>query len=164
MTQPADPRKLPLVFAKGVLRARRTTTRGVVHTLDTGPNWVEDIRDVDAWHKARGWLAFGYHYVIWRDGSITQGRPADTIGAHTEGWNATSLAVALSGGKGAKRTDTFEQHYTPEQGNALDGVIRSSLTIWPGIEWCGHHDHPSVTKACPGFNVAAWCRARGIAA
>lgn len=162
MTTTVDPRTLPIAFAPGVLRARRETTRGVVHTLDTGRDWVEDIRAVDAWHKARGWRGIGYHAVIWRDGSITQGRPADMIGAHTEGWNATSLAVALSGGKGADRDDDFADHYTPAQATALEGYIRSALLIWPGMIWCGHHDHPAVSKACPGFNVAAWCRARGI--
>ena len=162
MTTP-DPRTLPITFPTGTLKARRATTRGVVHTLDTDPSeWREDIRDVDAWHKARGWQGIGYHAVIWRDGSITQGRPADVIGAHTEGWNATSLAVALSGGKGAKRGDDFAAHYTPEQGKALSDYIRSALLIWPGMTWCGHHDHPDVTKACPGFRVAVWCRAQGI--
>jgi len=40
----------------------------------------------------------GYHFVIYRDGSIHVGRNKDLVGAHCEGHNAISIGVCYIGG------------------------------------------------------------------
>jgi N-acetyl-anhydromuramyl-L-alanine amidase AmpD len=48
-------------------------------------------------HLQRGWLGCGYHYVIHEDGSIFQGRPLYTVGAHARGYNDTSIGICTVG-------------------------------------------------------------------
>ncbi len=154
-SSPTDPRFLPLDFSGIRFKARRSTTRLVIHSLDTDPDWTFDIREIDRWHREeRGWAAIGYHYVIARDGTVVQGRPLDVIGAHTVGWNETSVAIALAGGKGSKPDDPFDLNYTDQQFSMLYQMIEALKRLWPAIGVVGHHDHPKVTKACPGFRVA----------
>ena len=41
---------------------------------------VDTMRE---WHLKRGWSDIGYHYVIYIDGSVHEGRPIEKTGAHT---------------------------------------------------------------------------------
>ena len=62
------------------------------------------VTDVNQWHKER-WPNFisrkkyhvGYHYVIEKDGTITQTRYHDEEGAHTLGMNRSSIGVCFMG-------------------------------------------------------------------
>ena len=47
----------------------------VVHCSATIEGKDFDAKDIDAWHKKRGWSGIGYHYVIKLDGAIEKGRP-----------------------------------------------------------------------------------------
>ena len=71
---------------------------------------VDTIRE---WHLARGFNDIGYHFVIYRDGSIHQGRNIDTVGAHCTNQNSNSVGVCYIGGldksaKNSKDTRTKE--------------------------------------------------------
>ena len=151
-------RYAPLTFPKGIFKARSKTNLIVIHSLDTPPDWKEDIRQIDRWHREeRGWAAIGYHYVIFRDGTVVTGRPLDVIGAHQPGWNSRSVAIALAGGKGAKREDEdFFEHYTLDQETSLDRMLNALRRLWPAVQVVGHRDHPKCEKACPGFDVKVW--------
>ena len=65
-----------------------------VHYTDSADVSAATIR---AWHLARGYIDIGYHKVIRRDGSLEIGRPEAVIGAHTKGYNTTSLGVVVTG-------------------------------------------------------------------
>lgn len=157
-----DLRYFPLDLSAVKLTARRKTERLVIHALDTPKSWPFDIREIDRWHrKERGWACIGYHYIIDRAGLVVPGRPLDVIGAHTVGWNSTSVAIALAGGKGAKKDDLFSDHYTVAQGAMLWAMVYSFNRLWRNIAVVGHNDHPKVTKACPGFNVEDWLDGQG---
>ena len=68
----------------------RDISKAIVHctaTPEGRPTTVEDIR---SWHKARGWSDIGYHYVIYLDGSVHEGRPVERMGAHCKGQNKGS--------------------------------------------------------------------------
>lgn len=54
------------------------------------------MREVEAMHKRQGWLAIGYHYVVFPSGRIYEGRPENTVGAHCPGKNHLP-GVALAG-------------------------------------------------------------------
>ncbi len=62
------------------------------------------VLDVDKWHRAR-WPTFrsalgyfvGYHYVIEKDGKVTQTRREDEEGAHVIGMNNKSIGVCFAG-------------------------------------------------------------------
>lgn len=70
--------------------------------------------DIDRWHKERGFLKIGYHYVIDLDGTIEKGRPEPEVGAHCTNHNKYSIGICTIGGmdksnKKAKDTRTLPQ-------------------------------------------------------
>ncbi len=101
--------------------------KGIVVHHSTSPRWttVEDIRK---WHiDDNEWDDIGYHYVIYPDGSIHEGRPIDKIGAHAKGRNTTHIGICLVG------YDSF----TDEQVKSLDKlIIELSLPIERHHEKC----------------------------
>lgn len=114
---------------------------------------VDQIRD---WHvRGRGWQDIGYHYVIYRDGSVHQGRPEGMIGAHTVGHNARSIGVCYVGGCAADGK-TPKDTRTPAQRTALKDLVRRLLEKYPGATVHGHNEF--ARKACPSFDVRkeAW--------
>lgn len=71
--------------------------------------------DIEKWHKQKGYLKIGYHYVIDLDGTIEAGRPEPEVGAHCAGHNAHSIGICTIGGmdeknKHAKDTRTLPQN------------------------------------------------------
>ena len=70
----------------------------IVHCSATKEGRDYTVADIDRWHKARGWRCIGYHYVIYRDGSVHAGRPVEQIGAHVTNHNANSIGICYIGG------------------------------------------------------------------
>lgn len=126
----------------------------VVHCAATKPSMDIGVKEIDKWHRERGFFKVGYHVVIRRDGRIEYGRAQDEIGAHARGFNSKSLAVCLVGG--VNDNLKAENNFTPEQFIAL----RYQLALWklkyPEAEILGHRDLPKVSKECPSFDVKEW--------
>ena len=115
-----------------------------MHCSDTPPGMDIGAAEIREWHLERDFIDIGYHWVIPRNGSLEHGRPADTIGAHTYGYNATSVGVCLVG------RDSF----TEAQWITLHHLVSSLRETYPDAEVCGHNEFSH--KACPGFNVKDW--------
>ena len=60
----------------------RKITEIIIHCSATPQGVDYTVADIDRWHRQRGFNKRGYHYVIYRDGSIHPGRPVEEIGAH----------------------------------------------------------------------------------
>ena len=73
----------------------------IVHCSATPEGKDFTVDDITRWHKARGFKTIGYHYVIYRDGSIHKGRPVSEEGAHCVGHNKNSIGVCYIGGLAA---------------------------------------------------------------
>lgn len=78
-----------------------------------GPN--VDAKEIDRWHRARGWSGIGYNYVIiddrhdtLADGDVERGRDEDKVSAHVLGVNEISLGVCCVG-HGDRRDFTSKQ-------------------------------------------------------
>lgn len=108
------------------------------------------VADIDRWHKQRGWKGIGYHYVIYRDGSIHTGRKIEEIGAHCTGQNADSIGICYIGGV-ATDGKTPKDTRTPAQKATLRGLINELKAKFPGITVHGHREF--ANKACPCFDV-----------
>jgi N-acetylmuramoyl-L-alanine amidase len=126
----------------------------VVHCSASAPSVYVDRNVIDRWHRARGFLSIGYHFVIKRDGIVEVGRPVDQIGAHVEGHNHESVGVCLAGGVDEKGKSV--NNFTPEQMNALRALVAGLITNFPGATVQGHRDFPNVAKDCPCFDVKPW--------
>ena len=115
-------------------------------------------KDIDRWHKQRGFNGIGYNYVIDLDGTVEKGRPVGSIGAHTVGHNAKSIGICYIGGldQNGRPKDTR----TDAQKKALEGLIKHLLKTWVGAKVSGHNQW--ARKACPSFWVPEWCQEVGI--
>lgn len=144
----------------------------VVHCSATPAGRDIGRREIDGWHRAKGWAGIGYHYVIRLDGTVERGRMDPVAGAHVAGHNAYSLGICVVGGVDAagRAADTV----TPAQHAALEHLLHELRAKYPRTRICGHRDlspdrngdgviqHHEWLKDCPGFDVATWCRARGL--
>lgn len=128
----------------------RKITEIIVHCSDTveGTNWTVD--DLRKWHKDRGWLDIGYHYVIYLDGSIHKGRPDEVVGAHCVGHNAHSIGVCYIGGKEAG-TFRAKDTRTPAQKEALLRLLIDLVCKYPDAKIYGHRDF--ANRKCPCFDA-----------
>ena len=103
---------------------------------------VEQIRQ---WHLKRGFNDIGYHYVIYRDGSVHKGRSEEFIGAHTKNHNKRSIGGMTSDMTAPKDTRT------PAQKAALFKLVAQLQKKYPDATVHGHYEF--ANKACPCFNV-----------
>lgn len=115
---------------------------------------VEQIRGM---HLARGFSDIGYHYVVYRDGSVHTGRPEDIIGAHCSGHNALSIGVCYIGGCPPRSESDWmcrsKDTRTPAQKAALLTLINDLRDRYPGATVHGHREF--ANKACPSFDASA---------
>lgn len=70
----------------------------IVHCSATPEGKDFTVADIKRWHLARGFSDIGYHYVIYRDGSIHVGRSENISGAHCTGHNTISIGICYIGG------------------------------------------------------------------
>ena len=126
----------------------------VVHCSDTPDDEPIGAPEIHEMHLGFGWHGVGYHRVINRDGFIEHGRPDYWQGAHVFGHNEISLGVCLIG-----RTD-----FTSAQFESLEQVLASWRVAYPDAAICGHRDFSYTDKTCPNFDVASWCKTRGLEA
>ena len=101
-------------------------------------------------HLARGFIDVGYHYYIRKDGTVTQHRKLNEVGAHCRPFNRCSIGVCYEGGLDAngKPKDTR----TLKQRASLVGLILDLKQKFPKAKIRGHNEMPgAVPKACPCF-------------
>ena len=70
----------------------------VVHCSATPEGRDHTAKDIDLWHRQRGFEGIGYNYVIRLDGTIELGRDVNKIPAHVEGHNKDSIGICYIGG------------------------------------------------------------------
>lgn len=128
----------------------RNITKIIVHCSATPEGRDYTVADIDRWHKQRGWQGIGYHYVVYRDGSVHPGRSVEQIGAHTSGHNANSIGVCYIGGLAADGK-TPKDTRTPAQRAALRDLVEFLRAEYPNATIHGHREF--ANKACPSFDI-----------
>ena len=127
----------------------RKITEIIIHCSATPQGVVYTLRDIDRWHREKGWRGCGYHYIVLLDGTIEQGRPLGQAGAHCLGHNAHSIGICYIGGIDSKGNPADTR--TPEQRDVLWSLIQSLKKRFPGATVHGHNEF--AAKACPCFKV-----------
>lgn len=135
---------------KGLVKSRRRITEIIVHCTATPEGKDYTTKDITAWHKQRGFSTIGYHYVVYRDGSVHTGRDVNVAGAHCTGHNAHSIGVCYVGGL-AKDGKTPKDTRTNVQKASLEILLRKLRTLYPTAKIYGHRDF--ANKACPCFDA-----------
>lgn len=122
----------------------------IVHCSATPEGRDYTAKDIDSWHRARGFNGIGYHWVVYRDGRVVKGRSESQAGAHCKGYNARSIGICYIGGV-ASDGKTPKDTRTTAQREALQILIRELLIKYPGATIHGHNEF--AAKACPSFDV-----------
>lgn len=117
----------------------------IVHCSATPGNMNIGAKEIDAWHKERGWRGIGYHYVITRNGFVEPGRSESEVGAHCKGHNSNSIGICWVGGADG------EDNRTPEQIGAIRALVSILKLKYPNATLHGHREFSN--KACPSFNI-----------
>lgn len=125
----------------------------IIHCSATKPSMDIGAKEINQWHKQRGWDSIGYHYVIRRNGQIEKGRDESIAGAHCRGYNQSSIGVCYVGGV-AEDGKTPEDTRTEEQKRALVQLVRTLKRKYPVATIHGHNEF--AKKACPSFDVQKW--------
>ena len=134
-------------------KSKRTIREIIVHCTATPEGRNYTVEQCRADHKKQGWSDIGYHYLIYRDGSIHTGRDVDLIGAHCAagGHNTYSIGVAYVGGV-AKDGKTAKDTRTLQQKAALLNLLTDLRRQYPQAKIYGHHDFEKK-KDCPSFDA-----------
>lgn len=138
-------------------KSKRRIDEIIVHCSATPEGRDYTVDQIRKDHINNGWSDIGYHYVIYRDGSIHNGRDVDIAGAHCSGHNQYSIGICYIGGlendpnvsySKLKAKDTR----TDTQKNALLNLLSDLRKHYPNAKIYGHHDF-NKAKACPSFNA-----------
>lgn len=138
-------------------KSKRRIDYIVVHCTATPEGRDMTVDDIRREHRKNGWSDIGYHYVVYRDGTVHIGRDVDISGSHVAGYNSYSIGVVYVGGlenkpipyNKLKAKDTR----TGAQKIALASLLTALRKLYPKAKIQGHRDFPKVTKACPSFDA-----------
>lgn len=133
-----------------VLKGSRPIKELIVHCSATAEGKDFTIAQIRESHIARNFSDIGYHYVIYRDGSIHLGRDVNIAGAHCTNHNTASIGVCYIGGcdvDGKTPKDTR----TPAQKKTLINLLVKLKAQHPKAKIYSHRDF--ANKACPSFDA-----------
>lgn len=144
-------------------RSRRRIDLILVHCTATPEGKDYTVSDIRQWHtapkpKGNGWSDIGYHYIIYRDGSVHLGRDVDIAGAHCEGYNSHSIGIVYVGGlenipgKPVSQLPAKDTR-TEAQKLALLDLLVKLRALYPNTKIAGHRNYDTKGKQCPSFDA-----------
>ena len=160
-------------YGSKVLTLRRSKRRIdyiAVHCTATPEGQDQTVAQIKAGHLKRGFSDIGYHYIIYRDGTVHEGRNVDISGAHVSGYNAHSIGVVYVGGLENRPGVPYAQlkakdTRTEQQKASLLALLMDLRRLYPDAVIQGHRDfspdlnHDGIIepkewiKACPSFDA-----------
>ncbi len=141
---------LDKLSAPSLKRSKRNIKEIILHCADTPEGKDFTVSQIRSWHLECGFSDIGYHYVVYRDGSIHLGRDVNISGAHCSNHNTISIGICYIGGRASVGT-TPKDTRTPEQKKAILELLRDLKKLYPQATIHGHNEF--AAKACPSFDV-----------
>ena len=126
-------------------KSRRRIDYLVVHCTASPEGQDLTVAQIKADHLKRGFSDIGYHYIVYRDGTVWAGRSVDIVGAHVSGHNTYSIGISYVGGlendprknyKDLKAKDTR----TEAQKASLLALLMDLRKLYPKARIQGHRD------------------------
>ena len=144
--------KLEQLFGGTLKKSTRTIKEIILHCSATPEGKDYSVDTIRKWHLQRGFSDIGYHYVVYRDGSIHNGRDVNISGAHCTNHNSKSIGVCYIGGldstgKNAKDTRTEKQK------KSLVSLVKQLMSIYKLLTSNVHCHNEYANKACPSFKI-----------
>lgn len=158
------PATLAKLIPQRLKKSERKITEIIIHCSATPDGKDYTVDDIRRWHKQRGYSDVGYHYIVYRNGQLVQGRDINVIGAHAAGHNAHSVGICYIGGMSADNSRP-EDTRTLRQKARLLSLLVDLRKLYPNARIVGHRDlsedkngngiiEPSEwMKACPSFDA-----------
>lgn len=158
------PATLAKLIPQRLKKSERKITEIIVHCSATPEGKDYTVDDIRRWHKQRGYSDVGYHYIVYRNGQLVQGRDINVIGAHAAGHNAHSIGICYIGGMSADNTRPEDTRTLRQKGRLLSLLV-DLRKLYPNARIIGHRDlsedkngdgiiEPSEwMKACPSFDA-----------
>jgi N-acetylmuramoyl-L-alanine amidase len=150
---------LSLLIPQRLKKSKRKINELIVHCSATPEGRDYTVEQIRKDHKKQGWSDIGYHYVIYRDGTIVNGRDVDIVGAHCAagGHNQNSIGICYIGGLENKQGVPYSKlkakdTRTEEQRAALLSLLLDLKKLYPQAKIYGHRDFEKH-KECPSFNA-----------
>lgn len=165
------PATLALLIPSRFRKSKRTINEIIIHCTATPEGQDVTVDQIRADHiKNRGFADIGYHYVVYRNGHVIEGRDVDKIGAHCTNHNAHSIGIAYVGGVENKPGVPYSKQKpkdtrTLAQKAGLLSLLVDLRKLYPDAKIIGHRDtspdlngngtvEPSeFIKACPCFDA-----------
>ena len=123
-------------------KPKRAVKKVFIHCSAASRETV-DAKEIDLWHKQRGWSGIGYHFFIKTDGTLEKGRSLDKVPAAQAGHNTFSIAICLNG--------LLVDDFKPEQFATLIKLCQEIDHQYSGnITFHGHCEVSA--KTCPVFD------------
>lgn len=158
------PATLAKLIPQRLKKSERKITEIIIHCSATPDGKDYTVDDIRRWHKQRGYSDVGYHYIVYRNGQLVQGRDVNIIGAHASGHNAHSIGICYIGGMSADNTRPEDTRTLRQKGRLLSLLV-DLRKLYPNARIVGHRDlsedkngdgiiEPSEwMKACPSFDA-----------
>lgn len=124
----------------------------IIHCSATPEGKGFTAKDIDQWHKKRGFKKIGYHYIIDLDGTVEKGREENENGAHTVNHNSKSIGICYIGGL-AKDGKTAKDTRTEQQKKSLYKLVDSLMKKYNLSLNNVHGHYEFAAKACPSFKM-----------
>lgn len=123
----------------------------ILHCSATPEGKNYKMKDIDLWHRQRGFTSVGYHFVVDLDGTIEDGRDIEKIGSHCLNHNSNSIGICYIGGcdKQMNAKDTRTQ----AQKDALLDLVFLLLQHYHLSLNQVHCHNEYAKKACPSFTI-----------
>jgi len=140
----------------------------IIHCTDTPEGRPVSSDDIEKWHlQGNGWRRVGYADMVHLDGTLenlidwNQDAIIDPweVSNGARGYNGIARHIVYVGGA-EKGTREPKDTRTCEQKETLAIYIKFNILRNKKLRVIGHNDVSK--KACPSFNVAAFCREIGI--
>lgn len=123
-------------------KPNRKVTEVIIHCSAASRANVT-AKEIDQWHRQRGFAGIGYNYFIRTDGTLEVGRSLERSGAHTKGHNRRSIGICLNG--------LHPQDFTQAQFKTLNDLVTQINEAYNGeLTFHGHKEF--ANKACPVFD------------
>lgn len=148
------PATLVRLIPNRLKKSKRMINKILIHCSATPEGKDYTVDDIRRWHKQQGWSDIGYHYVVYRNGDIVNGRDVDIQGAHCadNGGNINSIGICYIGGC-ARDGKTPKDTRTDAQKLALLNLLLDLRKMYPHAVILGHRDLDEHGKLCPSFDA-----------
>lgn len=138
--------------------SKRYVNEIIIHYTATPRDEDFSVEQIRQSHLARKFADIGYHFVIYRDGSVHKGRSEAIAGAHCTNHNGHSIGVCYVGGCPSRkeRKDWMTvglDTRTLEQKTSILKLLKELKKRYPDATVHGHREF--ANKPCPGFDAKA---------